>query len=461
MPEAVLKIFARLDLESSFELLVKSWWLLGAVACLAGFLGLFNRWLSFLLLIPISLVLLFWWKYWQKMWSANFRTRVAGFAFALVWSSHFVQVLVPETGFDAVWYHLPVVAAAAEHGRWVYLPELYQSVNPLWSDSLFGLGYLALSDLGAKLVAYAFGLSLVAVTARLSSTLLSKTWQVLVVLGVSLFQVVAWQSASFYVDVAHAWWLLASIWMIYQRRWVWASLMFGAALATKLFSIATLPVIVFLSWWWQRSLKPVFVVLVASLGPAVPFYAWSWFHTGHLFYSLALHTQKLGEIGGQSLWGSYIYQQFRLWPTSVLSLFTDRAYLSPVIWFASPLLVLLRKMWLDRWVQVLGIFFLHQYFLWWFVPPSSVRYALSGFIVLLLLTMKAVVMLSKQNHWSGTWWVVFIVTMALLSPRLVVNIRSWKYLSGRQTKTEYLQQFQDGHLDPHLTRWHSVSFEKN
>src|SRR5690606_12153593 len=147
---------------------------------------------------------------------------------------HATGIFVPETGFDAVWYHLPVIKAFSEAHRFVYLPDLYQSLNPLFSDSIFLLGFQVAGDLGTQAIAYAFGLTLVIITYALSRAVLPRTWALGVTLLISTFQVVTWQASSFYIDVAKAVWELAAVWLVLKQKNIGlAGLFLGASVASK------------------------------------------------------------------------------------------------------------------------------------------------------------------------------------------------------------------------------------
>lgn len=124
------------------------------------------------------------------------------YLFIIIWSFHFLQVLVPETGFDSLWYHLPVVSHIAKNNGLQFLPSLYQSVNPLFADLYFSTGFSVLGIVGAKLIAYIFALLFVFASYSLSRLFLSRKYSLIIVSLISTFQVVAWQSSSFYVDVA-------------------------------------------------------------------------------------------------------------------------------------------------------------------------------------------------------------------------------------------------------------------
>src|SRR5258708_1946884 len=94
----------------------------------------------------------------------------------VIWFIHLLGVFVPETGFDAVWYHLPIVSEFAKLHRVMYLPDFYQSLNPLWSDLIFLHGYQLAGEIGAKFVAYIFGLSFLFVSYQLAREVMNRRW---------------------------------------------------------------------------------------------------------------------------------------------------------------------------------------------------------------------------------------------------------------------------------------------
>ena len=65
---------------------------------------------------------------------------------------------------------------------------------------------------------------------------------------------------------------------------------------------------------------------------------------------------------------------------------------------------------------------------------------------------------TQKPRFNRVWWILVIVTqVSLLGPRFYVFNRQWPYLSGRQSKAEYLYQFFDGHIDAHLKEWHGLT----
>ena len=121
--------------------LVLSWLVIGVISSLAGFLGLLRPGLSLLLIVPSVLLCGMGWKVIQHWKDASLILKILLVVLGGLWLMHSVGVLMPETGFDAVWYHLPIILRNMEVGSFVYQPALYQSLNPLFSDTLFLLGW--------------------------------------------------------------------------------------------------------------------------------------------------------------------------------------------------------------------------------------------------------------------------------------------------------------------------------
>lgn len=390
------------------------------------------------------------------------------FLLILVWLSHLVQVFTPEVGFDAVWYHLPVIKAILEQQKLVFLPQLYQSVNPLWSDSIFGIGFFFAGELGAKVVAYLFGLALIVSSYILSRKFLSKSWSLVVVLIISTFQVVAWQSASFYVDVAKAFWEISSLIFLMkwkddqQQKWLFISaLLFGASLATKLFSLFLLPVFLglVLMWSQRHKIRHSISFLMSSLLLPLPFYFFAYLKTGQPFFSFSQHLIKLGEIGGSSSLALYTWERTKLLPSLPTKLIFARDYVSFLLILFLPVLFLfIKKIISNKLLLGITIFTLYQVLLWWYLPPLSTRYALSGFITWAMISIWGVAQLSKKNprFYQPLLITIFLAVIINLAPRVMVNRRSWSYLSGAQTREQYLRQFLDGHIDQHLIKWHQL-----
>lgn len=391
-----------------------------------------------------------------------------------IWSLHFLQVLVPETGFDALWYHLPVAEAFVKAGRFTFLPDLYQSVNPLFADTYFYAGYSVFQETGAKIVAYCFGLLLAFATYCLSKNFFSDKTSLKITILVSLFQVVAWQSSSFYVDVTKAFFELVSL--IYlaelletkfhaistRQLYLFSiGIAFGAILGSKLFSLLLIPFIIYSIFVILRKHKSLDSALLLIPGMILPFlfFIFAQQSTGNPFYSIFHHIEKLDQIGSNASLRIYIFDRLLSIPLSVFELLRARDYVYPLL-AVSPLLIVfhLQDVLSSQVKKALILFTASQWLVWWFVPPLSTRYAISGFIILLILTG---IVVQKNRYYYSKLRTVFgsvlfwISVLVLLIPRIYVAKRSAEYLFFMQTTEEYLEQFYDGSIDQKITDWYA------
>lgn len=468
-----------MTLKQVSDSVIVSWLVVGLCAqwlALGGWLGSVSWWL---LLGPGLLTLVWLGRAAIRVRSLSKLDQGLTAGLAVIWLSHLLQVLVPETGFDAVWYHLPVAKAMIEARQFVYLPELYQSVNPLFADTLFALGWQAAGDTGAKLVAYGFGLGLLIVSYQVARLVLPRSWSLLAVIVISTFQVVAWQSASFYVDVAKAMFDLSLVWFGWrlvssQQLSVWlvaaVGLSLGASIGTKIFSIALLPVLclglVFgckkHGWSWPDTAVWVVSSLVLAVVVAFPYYWLAFQATGSWLPSINQHLGKLDQISGQDHFGWLIVNRVLMVPWSVLKSGLVRDY----TWIGLPFGILAVGWWTVRSRQLskiwywLGWWALAHWFIWWVVPPLSTRYALAGFVLAVILSFKAGLKLLPPRQYFLLGGVVVLTVSMQFLPRVWVNFRSAQFILGRQTKLEYVSQFQDGWIDRHLEAWHQLEFEE-
>ncbi len=452
---------------SKAQWLVSSWFVCGVVSSLAGFTGLWYLPVALVLILPLAALIKSSWTGFQPFRTWNRTDQSLATGLGLVWLFHLVGVLVPETGFDAVWYHLPVVSQFVAAHQFIYLPELYQSLNPFFADGIYLLGFLIGGEFGAKMVAYGITLSLVIVSYQVARLFLTRTTALLATILISTFQVVTWQASSFYIDTAKALFEMGGLlWLLTAAR-NWKSyfvsgLLFGAVLGSKAFNLVMLPWILLVAVVsrpqprWQK----IAVFMTAAFLVAIPYYWRTYYYSGNALLALTLPAQNLQEIGGQPTVFAFLIQQLLTFPSSLiqLSLFsTDYVSFALLlllpfgVWFVS-------QNWRDHRVQMLLIWSLGQYLLWWFVPPLSTRYALSGFITLLILEMVAVEAWNRtHSSYQKPLQLMLIIAIGFnLLPRLVVTSRHLKYIVGSQTKHQYLEQFYDGSIDQHLKKWHQL-----
>lgn len=402
------------------------------------------------------------------------------FLLIAIWLVHLTGVFVPETGFDAVWYHLPVVAAFVQHGGYFYWPKYYQSLNPFFADGIFLAGYEALGALGAKIVSYLFGLGLILVSYQVAHQFLPRFWTLLLILTISTFQVVTWQSSSFYIDVVKAFWEMAAVYFLLKdqrlssRNLLLAGLFFGASLGTKLFSILLWPVFILMmivlffpgrvklrATFWQKQFIKAALFSFAALIVALPFHLFAYLKTGNAFYSIGIHVDKLGEIGGNASLLGYLLQRTLLLPSSLtqLTLYSRDYTTLLLLIFAILPIIFWRQLYQNKKLLSLLIFASGQWLVWWYVPPLSSRYALSGFVILAVILFWCLQKYVTEKPAARKYvlaTIIFALVINLL-PRMVPLKRDLTYLSGRQTKEQYVKQFYDGSIDNNLKAWYHLS----
>jgi len=440
--------------------------MVGLVTTLLASLQLLLPVSSLLLLFPTTFLLLVIGTAASRVSSFSGPEKCLAVSLVLIWLIHSTGLLVPETGFDAVWYHLPVAQAMTEAQGFVWLTELYQSVNPLFSDLLFTLGLMAAGELGVKLTAFSLALTLLAVTYQLGRHVLSRYWSLWFILVVSLFQDVSWQSTSFYVDLAKAVWEVAALWLLVDHTLLKkrasglaAGMMVGASIGTKFLSLILLPLFGFITTiiyrWPARRLILAIVGTVLVCGI---FYLRTTVHTGTPLFIGQLHLNKLDEIGGHQSPFPYLWERTKLLPSSLpVILFESRDYVSIILLVFLPFLVLaLPTIIKSQTGQALVAFAGFQYLVWWFLPPLSTRYAVSGFIILCLLLIWSVQKwCQEKTHYLVPLSLVLLLATGInVLPRLPTLQRNISYLSNRKPVPQYLQQFYDGNADQHLQRWH-------
>lgn len=438
--------------------LVISWFVCGAVATIAGFFGLFYPPLTILLIIPVTILgaLVFFTE--KAVHNFTYFEKIIAALILTWWILHLFQVFTPETGFDAVWYHLPLAQQTLESHRFVGTLSFYQSFNPQFTDSIFYLGYALAGEIGAKAVAFGFGLSLLFVSYALSRTVLNRTWSLIAVLFISGFQVISWQVSSFYIDLAKAFWELSAVWLLIKGHYWQSGLALGGSIASKAFSIVLMPLFDFISWLLYPRKIGLSVIFLALL-IAVPFYLFAFSVSGNPLYSIFLHTGKMSEIGGVSSFVLYLWQQTIRLPLAVYELVVTREYTSPLIILLFPLVWIFRKEIVQqkRW-QVLLSFTLFELLIWWFIPPISVRYALAGFVTGLIMTLVLLreYVLQKKVSLQFTFMVLLLLGVVFMPIRIWVAARSSVYIFGLQNREQYLEQFMDGNIDQHLEKWEQL-----
>lgn len=194
-------------------------------------------------------------------------------------------VLAPSTmsDWDSIAYHLAVPKMWLEAGRIDVVPYIHQANFPFAVDSLFLFGLKWGGQAGAKMFVWLYTLlGAIAIfgLARQRYGQRAGWWASLVFTTVPI---VLWQSGTAYIDVAHG--LYAGLGFIFACWWLesddskhaWLSaVLLSFAAGTKYTGLQTIAVAGLVALvgaiLLKRNLKPVFIIGLASLALASPWY---------------------------------------------------------------------------------------------------------------------------------------------------------------------------------------------
>lgn len=117
---------------------------------------------------------------------------------------------LPAVWWDPIAYHLPIVAAALRHGRFIFDPQMVQSGFPLLGEASATPAYALAGSAGAAMVTLGAGVCVALLVWALADGLSAGTGPIAGMLAVSS-GVWLWLAPSFYVDVPFAMFVLAGI----------------------------------------------------------------------------------------------------------------------------------------------------------------------------------------------------------------------------------------------------------
>lgn len=364
----------------------------------------------------------------------------------LILISHAVGVLLPETGFDALWYHLPIVKDMAQSQQLRFVPEIPQSDQPRLGEIIFLPGFMLLGMTGVKITAFLIALLFLLQVYKLARVYLVSRDALLVTVLVASFHVVAWQSSSAYVDLLRALFEVTFLHTLTKKTEEGTSTVlavgaFMGSILTKLVSLVFTPSLL---WFAYRKRNLAFAVMLASLTCLVYFQAkypiWFFWHVGG---SLIDWPQVVSSI-----------KSFLILPLELS--FHHESYLAPIYLFAIPFIFVWRVwFWKTYYDEI--IYLAISFLTWVFVVPISTRYNLSAIVLASILCVRVILESKTRVPQIRLILVSFIlVTVCLnMSVRLGAHLKALPFLLGRITIFQYLQKYDNGILKGVLERWYN------
>jgi hypothetical protein len=174
------------------------------------------------------------------------------FLFTLQLFVNGVGVLIPETAFDSLWYHLTLPKLYLMHEEISFIPGglFYYSAMPKLIEMLYIPMLQLWSETGAKLIQLFFGIGTAYVLFRISRLFMDMKYALLVVVLFYSNLVVAWESTTAYIDLGRAFYeslaLFALVLWLREKEWkklVLIGVMMGFAISVKYLALTTFLII--------------------------------------------------------------------------------------------------------------------------------------------------------------------------------------------------------------------------
>lgn len=349
---------------------------------------------------------------------------------------NFLGVLMPELGFDALWYHLPLSKLFLMRHQWYFPGGLYYySVMPRLAE-LIGLPFLAaFGYTGPKFIQFASGLIACYLIYKLAQKYTSS--KLLALTAVNLFYatwLVSWQSSSAYVDLTRTVFELTALYVILNSKFIIQKSIFltgifmGLAIGVKWHALGSL---VLMAIIFTPLIVPI-ALLIAS-----PWFFIAHHFTGNLLYPLFekfMTTTQLAQVDPHFYDPVAIIKRFILAPIFLTRPSED--FLSPVIGLVY-LISLLGLISSNKTIRKISLFGTLGTFLLLLTPPPSTRYFLPYLPAIIL---SCVYILSRLKNQISIWFIGIFSLSALLilGMRVYAFSKYFPYLIGQQTKNQFL-----------------------
>jgi glycosyltransferase involved in cell wall biosynthesis len=219
--------------------------------------------------------------------------RVSAALLAFVLGMHWLVVLAPEVGADALATHLAVPANIAAHHAYTIVPaRIIWAVQPMAVDWAYSIVYLLGGELAARLLNFAFLIVIEALLYQAARRWLSRPAAFFLLAATASTPLVELVTGSLFVEnlvAALVLGMMTALWRFAeknQRAFLYASaVLAGSALAAKFGAFAVLIVgLPFVIWEARRRLRAAAIAAGLFLAAAIPTYAIAWWKTGNPFF---------------------------------------------------------------------------------------------------------------------------------------------------------------------------------
>lgn len=357
---------------------------------------------------------------------------------------NFIGVLGPETGFDALWYHLTFPKIYLQNQTITFLKgELfYYSLLPSLGEMLYASGLSFASDTGPKLIHFSFGVLTCLALYKLSREFLSSKWSILVVILFYSSLVVSWLSITAYIDLIRAFFETSAI--LFFVRYskgknfvdlIFSCLMLGFSISTKIISLVTLPIYIIL----LRKF-PVKALLYGLLALLVPL---PWFIVSFLSSGNPIYPFFSSSAPSQINFYNFLPDKVVLNLANVFLFSSDP--ISPLIVLLSPFLLLLLK---NKKYKLLLNYAFISLILWYAATFSGIwhgtekagssRFLTAYLPVYSILCVAGLHMVRDVGIKKLGAILILLIAVSTIIYRGIANYRFLPVILGQQTRESYL-----------------------
>jgi len=377
----------------------------------------------------------------------NFLIFLIGLSIAV----NFLGIFLPETGFDALWYHLTLAKMYGQAGHMFFVPGglLYYSAMPRLLEWIYSLLILPLGDFWPHFVNFLFGLGTLVVTFLIVKEFTNKKNSLLAGAIFYITPLVGWISISGYVDLPRTFFESVAFWLFLKKKYILVTVLLALAISTKTLAIGSLGIFALLFFWQaigkqkittKRIAKTILSTVGFSLIPLLltsPWFLFAFKQTGFPFYPIGsgildqTHQVLPGLLTPWTLVTDFL--KLTIWPTDPIT---------PIFLLVLPFAGnFLKDHWHEPKVQAVVLYCLFSYLVWWAIPRTGGGRFFLPYVpvwsVFSVLVWKDV----KDQTWSKILLVAIVLTLFLnLGLRGVAVLRNYNFFLGKQSKVENLCQ---------------------
>ncbi len=305
-----------------------------------------------------------------------------------------IGAFIPETGFDALWYHLTIPRLYEIAGKIYHIPGglFYYSEMPRLTEIVYMF-------IHPQLLSWFVGVATAYLLYRYTrSTLATVIWYVTPLVG--------WLSGSAYIDLSRTFFEFLAFILVFNHPML-AGIAIGLAISTKTLAIGSLVPLLILVKNRRKFLIPCFLVII-------PWLFASYLNTGYPFYPIGA-----GILDATHIPTFNVFDLYKLW-------LDPQDPISPIYLLVLPFMFNKHHLKLKIYVLLTALI--------WFVTPRTG----GGRFILPYLPVWAILAATVIKNNKILIYTLIFVSLINFFYRVGTMSKAFPYLLGKETKDQYL-----------------------